>query len=224
MISIRERIRRWWKATLGYINRAPVITLSAIFLAGILFWGGFNWSIELSNRESYCISCHEMRDNVYREYQSTVHAINPSGVRASCPDCHVPREWFPMFFRKAKSVNELYHSIIGAIDTREKFLERRHYLAQKVWDTMQSNDSLECRNCHELVYMNLEKQSEGAQYAHNKAQQDGMTCINCHMGIAHELPETFLDAAHERFEQEKVPCANCHSSLLYRQKMEEWDL
>mgnify|MGYP000347597745 CR=1 FL=1 len=224
MTPIKERLIRWWHTAQGYIHRTSVVTLSAIFLAGILFWGGFNWSIELSNRESYCVSCHEMRDNVYREYQDSVHAINASGVRASCPDCHVPREWFAMFFRKARSLNELYHSMIGSIDTREKFLERRHFLAQQVWNTMQANDSLECRNCHEMVYMNLEQQSEGAQYAHGKALQDGMTCITCHMGIAHDLPESFLDAAHERFERENTPCANCHASLLYREKVDEWDI
>ena len=33
-----------------------------MFIAGILFWGGFNWSLEATNTEEFCISCHEMRD------------------------------------------------------------------------------------------------------------------------------------------------------------------
>ena len=43
------------------------------FVGGIVFWGGFNWSMEATNTETFCISCHEMERNVYREYKRTVH-------------------------------------------------------------------------------------------------------------------------------------------------------
>ena len=49
--------------------------------------------MELTNNETFCISCHEMRDNVYEEYMETMHYSHRTGVRATCPDCHVPREW-----------------------------------------------------------------------------------------------------------------------------------
>ena len=52
------------------------------FVAGILFWGAFNTALELTNTEPFCIGCHEMRDNVYVELQSTIHFTNRSGVRA----------------------------------------------------------------------------------------------------------------------------------------------
>ena len=55
------------------------------FVAGIIFWGGFNTAMEISNTETFCISCHEMEENVYREYQNTVHYTNRTGVRATCP-------------------------------------------------------------------------------------------------------------------------------------------
>jgi nitrate/TMAO reductase-like tetraheme cytochrome c subunit len=42
------------------------------FVAGIIFWGGFNTALELTNTEEFCISCHEMRDNVYPEYKETI--------------------------------------------------------------------------------------------------------------------------------------------------------
>ena len=59
------------------------------FVAGVMFWGGFNTALEATNTESFCISCHEMRDNVYEELKSTPHWANPSGVRAGCPDCNL---------------------------------------------------------------------------------------------------------------------------------------
>ncbi len=65
-----------------------------MFLAGIIFWGGFNTAVEATNSLGFCTSCHEM-DTVYEEYKKSVHYQNQSGVRAICPDCHVPKEWVP---------------------------------------------------------------------------------------------------------------------------------
>ena len=37
------------------------------FFSGIFFWGGFNTGMEATNTLEFCISCHEMHDNVYQE-------------------------------------------------------------------------------------------------------------------------------------------------------------
>src|ERR1700752_4825183 len=41
------------------------VLVIAGFLAGIIFWGGFNTALEVTNTEKFCTSCHEMRDNVF---------------------------------------------------------------------------------------------------------------------------------------------------------------
>src|SRR5690606_41688889 len=33
------------------------------FVAGVLFWGGFNTALEATNTERFCTSCHEMRED-----------------------------------------------------------------------------------------------------------------------------------------------------------------
>ena len=43
------------------------------FVVGIIFWGGFNTALELSNTEKFCTGCHEMNDNVFAELKSTIH-------------------------------------------------------------------------------------------------------------------------------------------------------
>ena len=58
---------------------------------------------------------------------------------------------------------------------------------------MLANDSLECRNCHGLVYMDLEEQTPRASRRHARAKEDGTTCIVCHQGIAHNLPDDMTD-------------------------------
>jgi len=104
------------------ITRWPIAGLFLAVIVGMLLWGAFNWSLEVTNTESFCISCHEMEANVYAEYKNSVHYANRTGVRASCPDCHVPRSWIHKVVRKVLATNELYHWAIGSIDTREKFL------------------------------------------------------------------------------------------------------
>jgi len=167
-----------------------------LFVAGVIFWGGFNTVLEASSTEVFCISCHEMKDNVYEEYKKTIHYSNRTGVRATCPDCHVPKEWFPKIIRKMQAtVHEIPHWAIGTIDTPEKFNERRLYLAKRVWSSMRGSDSRECRNCHELQHMDLEVQGRTASRKHTLKRQTerGETCIDCHQGIAHTLPEGWAD-------------------------------
>ena len=124
-----------------------------------MFWGGFNTALELTNTETFCISCHEMRDNVYQELKQTVHFTNRSGVRATCPDCHVPHEWTDKIARKMQASKEVWGKIFGTISTREKFLDMRLELAEHEWARLKANDFLECRNCHSAVAMDFTKQT-----------------------------------------------------------------
>jgi cytochrome c-type protein NapC len=191
-VNFVTRLWRWfWSPTAAY---SLGVLLIAGFVAGILFWGSFNWSMELSNTETFCISCHEMEENVYTEFTGTVHDANASGVRATCPDCHVPRDWIHKVARKIKATNELYHHVLGSIDTREKFEGKRIELAVNVWETMKDTDSRECRNCHNFAAMDLTRQEPRASKRHQEAQETGATCIDCHKGIAHELPAGALEA------------------------------
>ncbi len=157
-------------------------------IGGVLFWGAFNWTMELTNTETFCIGCHEMRDYVFEEYKETIHYSNRTGVRAICPDCHVPKEWFYKFARKVRATNELYHKIMGSISTEEAFEAKRLQLAQSVWASMKASDSRECRNCHEFESMDFTKQEPRSQTRHEQAEDEDKTCIDCHKGIAHEMP------------------------------------
>ncbi len=160
------------------------------FVAGILFWGAFNTALEATNTEAFCTSCHEMRNNVFEELKPTIHYSNRSGVRATCPDCHVPHKWVDKIARKMQASKEVWGKIFGTISTREKFEAKRLHLAQNEWTRLKANDSLECRNCHEFDSMDFTLQAERAARQHSTALASGeKTCIDCHKGIAHELPD-----------------------------------
>ena len=186
-IDINE-IKVFLAKLLSRIQGAGWIGVAGLFVAGIIFWGGFHTALEITNTESFCISCHEMRDNVYVEYRDTIHAANRSGVRATCPDCHVPRDWSHKIVRKIQASNEVLHKVLGSIDTPEKFNAKRLQLAQNEWARMKKTDSRECRNCHSFESFDYSKQNRRSARMHQTGLNEGQTCIDCHKGIAHQLP------------------------------------
>jgi cytochrome c-type protein NapC len=167
------------------------------FIAGIVFWGGFNTAMEATNQLEFCISCHEMESTVYQEYKKTVHYQNRTGVRAICSDCHVPKDWIHKMKRKIQASGEVWGKITGSINTPEKFEAKRLELAQHEWDRMKASDSRECRNCHSFEGMNAAKQQPRAQQPHSKATERKQTCIDCHKGIAHQKPKGMKDEDEE---------------------------
>jgi cytochrome c-type protein NapC len=174
----------------GFIRRAGLPGLFVVFVIGILFWVAFNAALDWTNREEFCLSCHEMKNNVYREYQETIHYMNRSGVRATCPDCHVPKELGPKLVRKFFAVQELWGKYRGTIDTPEKFAARRPQLAENEWKRMRANNSQECRNCHDPKSFDYGAQSYRSVNQHTEGLDNGgKICIDCHQGIAHHLPD-----------------------------------
>lgn len=167
------------------------------FLAGILFWGGFNWGMAATSSEAFCRGCHEMDQNAYGEYRMSMHDQNRSGVRATCPDCHVPHDLPHKMMRKIQASGEVFHHLLGDLDSGEKFEAKRGELAKHVWTAMKETDSRECRNCHNFGAMDLARQNERAREDHGRAEKEGLTCIDCHKGIAHRLPAGALETERE---------------------------
>lgn len=187
-------IRSWWRGlrerctTCSRVTLGAGIVLGTILLGGVLLTAGAA-GLAWTNTEKFCIGCHEMRDNVYAEFKGTIHDMNRSGVRAICSNCHVPQEPWPMVKRKFRASLELWGHFRGVLDSKEKFEAKRYQLATRVWTRMKETDSLECRNCHHDDAMDPEKQTPRARARHAKGKAEGMTCIDCHFGIAHKEPE-----------------------------------
>lgn len=159
-----------------------------IFLAGFAAFGGVNTFFAYTNEMEFCTSCHSMKINL-EEYKETIHYKNASGVQATCADCHVPKQFFPKLKAKIFAAKDVYHEIIGTVDTPEKYEAHRWDMASRVWAKMKETDSRECRNCHSFDNMDFSSQGRMARKKHPRAQTQGKTCIDCHQGIAHMLPD-----------------------------------
>jgi len=172
----------------GASRKTPFILLSVVFIAGIAFAGAFNVGLHATNELEFCTSCHSMKVNL-EEYKQTAHYKNRSGVRATCSDCHVPKAFVPKMIAKVMAGKDLYHEILGTIDTQEKFEAHRWEMASRVWAKMQANNSQECKSCHDFSQMDLAVQGRSARNRHGRAEDEGKTCIDCHKGVAHTEPD-----------------------------------
>jgi len=184
-----KRLWKWFWSPTGRFGWGAILIAGSI--GGVVFWGGFNTFMEYTNTLEFCVSCHEMDQLVYQEYKKTVHYKNASGVRVICSDCHVPKEWTAKLVRKVQASNELFHKVLGSISTPEKFEAKRLELAEHVWASMKATDSRECRNCHTYDAMDFQKQSRRGREKMQEGLKTGKTCIDCHKGIAHKLPDNY---------------------------------
>jgi len=180
------RAKNWLKKPVGMGTVALVAVLSAGgALAG---WGAFSVALHQTNSLEFCVSCHSMKGN-FEEYQKSPHYKNASGVRAICSDCHVPKDLGPKLLAKVMAAKDVWHTILGTVDTPEKFEAHRLEMAKDVWATMAATDSRECRSCHSTDAMDIHKQRPKAVSVMQKGLAKGETCISCHKGIAHKLPD-----------------------------------
>ena len=161
-----------------------------VVVVGLLVYGlVFYPLLEATNSTEFCISCHSMQETVYREYKTSVHYANPSGVRVGCPDCHVPKPLGPKLVAKIRASKDVWHEMLGTIDTPEKFEAHRWRMASAVWAMLEDTDSATCRSCHSWQAMNLEEQDRIGRRRHRSAMDEGKTCIECHKGLVHKLPK-----------------------------------
>ena len=159
------------------------------FVAGVAVWASFIGGMKFAETDSFCQSCHEMKQP-YQELTRSVHFSNVFGVQASCGNCHVPPTFVAGLWRHVQAYKEVWGHFRGELNTPAKYEAHRAELAQTIWTELKANDSAECRSCHTPAAMAFAKQPPDAASAHQAlAQKDGTTCIDCHQGVAHSLPQ-----------------------------------
>ncbi|KID03321.1 MAG: NapC/NirT family cytochrome c [Enterobacterales bacterium] len=172
----KRRSRAWlWLLLLGIIIGAALLAGTATVM-------------HKTSDTAFCISCHTMEQPL-AEYQGSIHFQNTKGIRAECADCHVPHQPIDYLLTKVAALKDVYGEVTGKIDTPEKYEAHKLAMAQSVWDTLKKNDSATCRSCHSYDAMDVIAQKPEARQQHPVAIKNGETCIDCHKGVAHILPD-----------------------------------
>ena len=182
------------KSLLGVIMRPSAkYSIAALVGGGIIIgvagWLTFDATLAATSTEEFCTSCHEMADNPGMMLVGTTHHMNVSGVRPTCSDCHVPKEFVPKMIRKIEASREVWGHITGIIDTPEKYAAHAPKMKAREIARLKANDSQECRNCHDVEHMLSAAQSSKAQTFHRVLKTGKKTCIDCHAGLTHTPPE-----------------------------------
>jgi len=157
------------------------------FIIGIGCAGSLIGGLKMAETEAFYTSCHEMKQPL-QELTQSVHYSNEFGIRASCGNCHVPPTFLPGLWRHIQAYAEVWGHMRGELNSPAKYEAHRLLLAQKIWAELKANDSAECRSCHTPSTMAFAKQPAMAADAHSSLAKSGMTCIDCHKGVAHTLP------------------------------------
>ena len=165
-----------------------VLSAAALIAVGAVAVTGFSTTLEATNTTEFCTSCHSMQW-VKAEWEQSMHYSNASGVRAECRDCHVPHPLPSKLHAKMMAAKDVWHEILGTIDTQEKFEAHRWTMANRVWRKMEQSDSRECKSCHLFEAMDFGEQDKTARKKHKRAHAEGETCIECHKGVAHKRPK-----------------------------------
>src|SRR5262245_2438724 len=135
-----------WRRLRRPSTRWSVLSLLVIGLViGVAATAGTAVMVEVTGTDKFCgTACHSMQW-VAKEHRASVHGQNPSGVRAGCHDCHIPKHYPQLLWYKAKAgAKDAIGEMRGVIDTEEKFKKERLRMAKLVWEEYKANNSQNC--------------------------------------------------------------------------------
>ncbi len=147
---------------LSFLGRFIVLLSIGLFSSSLAF-------AEDKNVLENCQSCHVKQAS---EFQASVHYINRSGVQAGCNNCHAGKK----------------HK--DGVNASKEVKKPRIDMAVSEWKRLRKNNSKECKTCHSPMAMDLAKQEPRSVARHEESFDAGNTsCVNCHQGISHYLPD-----------------------------------
>ena len=184
-------IKRMWRGLTSPSARWSVLSLLVIgVILGFVATAGTQVMVYLTGTDQFCgTACHSMQW-VAKEHAQSVHAVNRTGVKAGCHDCHIPANYPELLWYKAKAgIKDAIGEVRGVISTEEKFEKERLRMAKLVWEEYRANNSENCRHCHVFSPEVLKKQKEEVRPIHEAVIAGNGTCVDCHKGVAHKAPD-----------------------------------
>lgn len=175
-------MRRLW----GFLRkRTTLVAIAGLIVGAVIGAPVADTADRYFSSDAFCANtCHIMTATVAEELYASDHWNHPSGVRASCADCHISDGLFNAWIDHIRGTKELYAYTIGGINTVEEFEAVRPELANHTRLRMFNSDSKNCRSCHDMAAIRPERTR--GQNQHEEARENGTTCIVCHYSLVHE--------------------------------------
>jgi len=182
-------LKRTWRWLRSPSARWSVLALVLLgFLLSVVGFAGTIVMVHATGTDEFCGgACHSMQW-VAKEHSEKLHGAR-TGMRATCHDCHIPREYpYLLWYKAVAGTKDVIGEIRGVINTEEKFKAERMHMAREIWDEYKGNDSRACRGCHVFSAEMLAKQPETTRAVHQPVLEGKATCIDCHKGMGHDAP------------------------------------
>jgi len=165
-----------------FITRHVLFALVAGGLGGIVFVFFLLEFDHYTSSNEFCTTCHSM---TYAEqaYQQSIHYNSPSGVRASCGDCHVSEGLIMATYDHAIGTKDLLKQLFGP-EYDDPVVNLLHLpdaaFAARNW--FRKRDSATCKRCHTLEAIQGTRANTAAIH---QEETGGKSCIDCHANIVH---------------------------------------
>ncbi|NEX22211.1 cytochrome C [Thiorhodococcus mannitoliphagus] len=195
-----------WRIS-ALITRHVLIALGIGSLAGVLFMAFLIELDEVTSSNAFCTSCHSMT-YAAASYRESLHHGSPSGVRASCGDCHVSPGLIGATWDHFVGTKDLLKQLFGP-DYDDPVVNLLHLpdAAFAARDWFRKRDSATCRRCHLQAAIQGERANTAAIH---REEAEGKTCIDCHYNLVHrKVPDvrTFKREAWNRMVEEEFGLA-----------------
>jgi len=193
-----KRIQNWWYREFRRIIGAWVFVLVLLFV-GAFFLGALDFTDYVFSHNTFCgNACHVMESTVYKELQESKHYNTPTGVRATCAQCHVSGRLTYAMVDHFLGTGELFVNLTNDFSKPGSFEKFRIAAANRERFKMLGNNSETCAHCH--VMEAIKPVRIRGQNAHKDAIDKNVPCIACHFNLVHkdvEPSEAFLNAVEE---------------------------
>jgi nitrate/TMAO reductase-like tetraheme cytochrome c subunit len=190
-----------------FITRHVLFALVAGGLGGIVFMFFLLEFDHFTSSNEFCTTCHSM---TYAEqnYRQSLHYDSPSGVRASCGDCHVSEGLIMATYDHTVGTRDLFKQLFGR-DYDDPVVNMLHLpeAAFAARDWFRRRGSATCKRCHTLEAIQGTRANTAAIH---QEETEGKTCIDCHYNLVHrKVPsrDTFKRAAWNAMVEEEFSLA-----------------
>jgi len=165
-----------------FITRHVLFALVAGGVGGVVFMFFLLEFDHYTSSNEFCTTCHSM---TYADdsYQASPHYNSPSGVRASCGDCHVSEGIIMATYDHAIGTKDLIKQLFGP-DYDDPVVNLLHLpeAAFAARDWFRARDSATCKRCHTLEAIQGVRANTAAIH---QEETDGKTCVDCHYNLVH---------------------------------------
>ena len=192
----------WFRLPL-FVTRHVLFALVAGSIGGMLFILFLLKFDHFSSTQEFCTTCHSMTFAT-DFYEQSAHFNSPSGVRASCGDCHVSEGVFAATWDHILGTADLLKQIFGpdyddpvvnVLTMPESAFTARHWFRK--------TGSATCARCHELTAIQGTRADTNAIHLE---ETEGKGCVDCHINLVHRpVPgeKTFKRDAWNRMVEEE---------------------